>query len=145
MNVYLLNRTVIGQGDQFPRRQADVARGIQCVKGINLVSMSHQANLVVAIMDVPGSSDKFTLLTLLQKGLPLWYFYPRGTLPISDVSRAVFGDGSERPSIAFNPLTRFFPYDSSSDIVSWLESSMTLGGMLRPIPPKKGVKAATTA
>ena len=141
MNVYLLDRTVIGNEEEFPRRSSDLKLQLERVPGVVITNLSYRADLAICVIDDARKGGKMDVLTLLQKGMPVWYFFPRGSRVMHDIAIAAYGDtGGVLPTLTLHPITRFFPYDSTSDIASWVNSSMGVEGMLKSFAPPVATK-----
>lgn len=140
MNVYLLDQTVLGREAEFPRRVSNLGSLLVNLGGVSLTGLIDRADLVIFVLDIPHPGDKMFVLTQLQHGKAVWYFYPRGSHVIADIALAAFGDKHAASTITLHPATRFMPYDSSTDIVSWLQSSLTKGGALEAFAPSPETK-----
>lgn len=145
MNVYLLDHTVLGRETEFPRRVSNLGSLIAGVRGVSITGLINRADLVIFVIDRPHSGDKMFMLTQLQNRKPVWYFFPRGDHVMPDIALAAFGDKHATSTVTLHPITRFFPYDSSTDVVSWLRSSLMKTGVLAHFAPEQILKEETAA
>ncbi len=126
MKIYLMDHTIVGHEDQFPRRRADLRQLLEDISGIEVVSVISSFDLIIAVTDKTTSGTTVAIAYQCSRG-KVWYFYPRGTHVPTPIAVAINGH-IQLPGEGVDQ--RAFPYDSTTDISSWVRSSLTPGGML---------------